>query len=197
VRLRKVGQKRLLCFDLENRPSAYWYDGQTTSQITAFGWKWLDEKTVRSLLLRADGAYELNDGTVMAAVDAHRFFGDRLVEAGVAYGHNIRRHDLPILQAWRLRLQLVPLPPILTTDTLRDYPKRKDMSASLANLVEMYGVKGRKFGMTQHQWEQANQLLPDGIETARKRVVSDVLLQERLRLRLLELGLLGAPRMWG
>jgi Fe2+ transport system protein FeoA len=40
-------------------------------------------------------------------------------------------------------------------------------------------------------------LLPDGIETARKRVVSDVLLQERLRLKLLELGLLGAPRMWG
>jgi hypothetical protein len=71
------------------------------------------------------------------------------------------------------------------------------MSASLANLVEMYGVKGSKFGMTQHQWEQANQLLPDGIETARKRVVSDVLLQERLRLKLLELGLLGAPRMWG
>jgi hypothetical protein len=196
-RLRKITLGRVLCFDLENRPSAYWYDGQTTSQITAFGWKWLDEKKAHTFMLRADGMWELDEGGAYASVDAHRFFRDTLLEAGLVYGHNIRRHDLPIFQAWLLRHQLEPLPPILTTDTLRDYPKRKDMSASLANLVEMYGVKGSKFGMTQHQWEQANQLLPDGIETARKRVVSDVLLQERLRLKLLELGLLGAPRMWG
>jgi hypothetical protein len=197
VRLRKVGQKRLLCWDLENRPSAYWYDGQTTSQITAFGWKWLDEKKAHTLMLLADGTFEFDNGEQADSRRAHSFFRGLLTEAGVVYGHNIRRHDLPIFQAWLLRHQLEPLPPILTTDTLRDYPKRKDMSASLANLVEMYGVKGSKFGMTQHQWEQANQLLPDGIETARKRVVSDVLLQERLRLKLLELGLLGAPRMWG
>jgi hypothetical protein len=197
MRLRKVGQKRLLCFDFENRPSAYWYDGQTTSQITAFGWKWLDERKTHSMLLQADGNYVDEEGLLRDEWIAHTRFREILLEAGVVYGHNIRRHDLPIFQAWLLRLQIEPLPPILTTDTLRDYPKRKDMSASLANLVAMYGVKGKKFGMTQHDWEQANQLLPDGIETARKRVVSDVLLQERLRLRLLELGLLGAPRMWG
>jgi hypothetical protein len=197
VRLLKVGQKRLLCWDLENRPSAYWYDGQTTSQITAFGWKWLDEKKAHSMLLHADGTFEDEVGRWYSNQYAHEVFRGLLIEAGLVYGHNIRRHDLPIFQACLLRHKLDPLPPVLTTDTLRDYPKRKDMSASLANLVEMYGVKGRKFGMTQHQWEQANQLLPDGIEEARKRVVSDVLLQERLRLRLLELGLLGAPRMWG
>jgi hypothetical protein len=197
VRLLKVAQKRLLCWDLENKPAAYWYDGQTTSQITAFGWKWLDERKPQALMLRSDNRFEADDGSVLDNSEAHEFFRGLLLEAGLIYGHNIRRHDLPIFQAWLLRHQLEPLPPVLTTDTLRDYPKRKDMSASLANLVEMYGVKGRKFGMTQHQWEQANQLLPGGIETARKRVVSDVLLQERLRLRLLELGLLGAPRMWG
>ena len=45
--------------------------------------------------------------------------------------------------------------------------------------------------------EQANKLTPDGIGLARTRVASDVILQERLRDKLIELGLLGAPQMWG
>jgi hypothetical protein len=58
-------------------------------------------------------------------------------------------------------------------------------------------VQGKKFGMNQPMWEAANRLTPEGVELARERVGSDVLLQERLRARLLELGLLGPPRMWG
>lgn len=196
MHLRKAGRLRLLCWDLENRPSAYWYDDKTTSQITAFGWKWLDERRVNTMLLKPDGRYELDDGTTVSATGAHELFRGELCAAGIVYGHNIRRHDLPIMQAWLLRLQLGPLPRLLTSDTLRDYPRRKDMSASLENLVAMYGVKGRKFSMSQPMWEQANQLTPAGVALARRRVESDVLLQERLRKRLLELDLLGAPRIW-
>jgi hypothetical protein len=196
MRLRKVGTTRLLCFDLENRPLAYWYDGQTTSQITAFGWKWLDEKKPRTLLLLPDGRYEADDGDMYDDVQAHAYFGDLLEEAGLVYGHNIRRHDLPILQAWRLRHELEPLPRLLTSDTCLDYPRRKDLSASLENLAAMYGVGGDKFSMSQPMWEAANKLTADGIRLARKRVESDVLLQERLRAKLLDLGLLGAPKAW-
>jgi hypothetical protein len=56
--LRKVGQERLLVFDLENRPLAYWYDGETTSEITAFGWKWSDERRVHTMLLQPDGRFD-------------------------------------------------------------------------------------------------------------------------------------------
>jgi hypothetical protein len=81
-------------------------------------------------------------------------------------------------------------------DTLRDYPRRNGLSASLENLAAMYDLGGEKFGMSQPMWEEANKLTPDGVALARKRVASDVLLQERLREKLLSLGLLGVPKVW-
>ena len=197
MRLRKVDQSRLLCFDLENRPLAYWYDGETTSQITAFGWKWSDEPEPHTLLLHADGRFENDAGRKISNKAAHAYFREVLCSAGVVYGHNIRRHDLPIFQAWLLRHELPPLPRILTSDTLRDYPRRGGLSASLENLAAMYDLGGEKFSMSQPMWEQANKVTRDGIALARTRVASDVILQERLRDKLIELGLLGAPQMWG
>lgn len=192
----KTRPTRALCFDLENRPLAYWYDGQTTSQITAFGWKWADEKQVQTLLLRTDGWYVAGDGRLFASTDAHHQFRALLASADLVYGHNIRKHDLSMFQAWLLRLQLPPLPELRTTDTLRDIPKRNGVSASLENLASMYGIEGEKLTMTQPMWERANQLTDDGVELARERVVSDVLLQERLRNKMLDLGILRDPRTW-
>jgi hypothetical protein len=195
MRLREVEQRRVLVFDLENRPSAYWYDGQTTSEITAFGWKWTDEPDVHTLLLRADGSFD-SDGRKVKDRAAYERFSGVLQEAGLVVGHNIRRHDLPIFKSGLLRRSM-PLPgPLLTCDTLRDYPKRNGLSASLENLAAMYGLEGEKYTMSQPMWEAANKLTSDGIALARRRVTSDVLLQEALRGRLLELGLLAAPRVW-
>jgi hypothetical protein len=95
-----------------------------------------------------------------------------------------------------LRRQIKPLAPLRTTDTLKDYPRRGGMSASLESLAAMYGLKGKKYVMSQPMWENANRLTESGIELARKRVASDVLLQEKLRRKLLELGLLKPPRQW-
>lgn len=101
-----------------------------------------------------------------------------------------------MLNAGLIRQQLHPLGPILTTDTCKDLPKRGGLSYSLENLVAMYGVQGAKYTMSQPMWEEANRLTEDGIALARKRVSSDVVLQERLRAKLLGLGILKAPRMW-
>lgn len=196
LKLRSSGPGRLLCFDLENRPLAYWYDGQTTSQITAFGWKWSDGRRAHSWLLQPDGSYSDGRGAESSAETMHDVFRTVLASADLVYGHNIRRHDLPMFNAWLLRLQLEPPPALMTSDTLKDYPKRNGLSASLENLASMYGIDGEKYGMSQPMWEKANKLTVDGVALARKRVVSDVLLQERLRNKLLELGLLAAPRVW-
>lgn len=196
MKLRNVGQVRILCFDLENRPLAYWFDGETTSEITAFGWKWADEKQVRTLLLRPDGNFERDDDEVFTRRAAYGHFQHVLEEAGLVYGHNIRRHDLPMFQAHLLRVGLSPLRGMLTTDTCRDLPRRKGLSYSLENMVAMYGIKGAKYTMSQPMWEDANRLTDTGLEFARKRVASDVLLQERLRAKLLSLGILGAPKGW-
>lgn len=191
-----VAKLRLLCFDLENRPLAYWYDGETTSEITAFGWKWSNERRVQTMLLQPDGQFRTDDGTVLPANIAYGAFVAELVDARIVYGHNIRRHDLPMLNAALLRRQLPTLPPLRTTDTCRDLPKTAGVSKSLENMAAMYGLKGTKVKMTQPAWENANRLTPDGIEQARKRVAGDVVLQERLRSKLTGLGLLGAPRVW-
>ncbi len=188
--------ERFLCFDLENRPLAYWYDGQTTSEITAFGWKWSDEERVHSLLLHRNGNFLTDSGMTLSPAMAYEGFCHQLKKADVVYGHNIRRHDLPILNAGLIRRQLDPLPRLLTTDTCRDLPKMGGMSKSLENLASYYGLEGEKLKMTQHMWEEANRLKPDGIELARERVVGDVLLQERLRNKLLELQILKPPREW-
>lgn len=197
MRWRSVSQGRVLCWDLESRPSAFWVDGAVTAEITAFGWKWSDEKQVRTALLRPDGDFDC-DGAIVPDDSMYRAFVEVLAEAALVYGHNIRRFDLPLLNAGLLRRELPPLPPLLTCDTLRDYPKRKDMSASLENLAKVHGVDtdGGKKHMGTVDWERANRLTPAGVAEARERVASDVLLQERLRARLLELGLLKAPSVW-
>ena len=185
-----------LCFDLENRPSAYWYDGQTTSEITAISWKWENEDRPRTLLLRHNDFFEDDEGKLLPGDLAYVLFRDELFKAGVVYGHNIRRHDLPIFQASLIRRELPPLQPLLTSDTLKDLPKTGGMARSLDNLASMYGLPGKKFHLAQHDWERANQLTDEGLALARKRVESDVLLQERLREKLLELRLLRPAMVW-
>lgn len=190
------GPKRVLGFDLENRPLAYWYDGQTTSEITALGWKWVGEPGVHTLMLRNDGYFESDDDIRIPNKIAYERFRDVLLEADLVFGHNLKKHDLPIFQAGLLRREMEPLKPVLVTDTLRDIPKRNGMSASLANLSSMYGLEGEKQSMSHSDWELSNRLTPEGIALARGRVVGDVLLQEQLRQKLLDLNLLRSPRMW-
>jgi hypothetical protein len=185
-----------LCWDCENRPLAYWYDGMTTAEITAIGWKWGHENEVHSMLLRNDGYFELDDGKRLPDEAAYLYFVEVLTSADLNFGHNIRRHDIPMLNAGLLRRQLPPLPAMLTCDTLVDYPKRSGMSRSLENLAAMYELEGEKYSMSQPAWEKANRLSDDGMELARKRVVADVLLQERLRNKLLELRILKPARTW-
>lgn len=187
---------RALCFDLENRPLAYWYDGQTTSEITAFGWKWSDEQDVKTMLLLRTGRFQLGDGSTVSEQTAYRTFAAELGRADLVYGHNIRRHDLPMLQAGLLRRELPMLPELRTSDTCRDIPKRGGVSASLENLAAMYSLGGEKFTMSQPAWEKANRLTPDGLGLARRRVASDVLLQEALRDKLVSLGILRDPKVW-
>lgn len=192
-------QRRELCFDLENRPLAYWYDGQTTSEITAFAWKWLDREAVNSMLLRGDGRFQCSwarsgESVTLSDEGAYRKFSEVLAAADLVYGHNIRYHDLPMLNAGLLRRDMAILKPLLTTDTLKDYPRRNGLSASLENLAAMYGLEGEKKTMRQPDWEKANRLSPDGLELARERVVSDVLLQERLKQKINPI--LKPPRVW-
>lgn len=187
---------RVLDFDLENRPLSYWYDGNTTGEITAFGWSWIGEDEVSTMLLTRSGMYEDEDGTRRPPEEAVRFFREVLASADVITGHYIRRHDLPMFQAAMLEYGIEFLPPLLTQDTHGDLPKRKDLSVSQENLAAMFDLPEPKHHMTQTEWRKANRLTAEGIASARKRVVDDVIQHKALRAELLSRGLLGPPKKW-
>ncbi len=195
MRWRNEGTGRRLTLDLESRPSAHWYDGKTTAEITAFGWKWNDGD-VQSLILTHTGRFERQDGKKISTRAAYDLVVGELIEAPLVYGHNIRRFDFPLLNAGLFRLGMPTLPRLQAVqDTLKDLPSTIDFSRSLDTLTSMFDL-GKKLGMSISDWERANKLLRDGRESARARVESDVVLHEILRDTLSGLGYLKAPRAW-
>ena len=184
MRLR-VGAPRVLDFDCENRPLSYLGQDFTTSEITAIAWAWVGIPKVEACLLgESDMTYMLT-----------RFL-EMYNQAHIVTGHNIIRHDLPILNGALLEAGLPGLSPKLVSDTYRHLHRRSGISASQESLAGMLGIKAPKVGMGQVQWREANRLTPEGIEKTRARVVGDVKQHLQLRKRLLELGWLKPPMMW-
>jgi len=178
---------RILDFDLENRPLSYWFDGNTTAEVTAIAASWLGETYVDCRLLT------LEPGSATAMLD---WFLDLYNQADMVTGHYIRKHDLPILNAMCLDLGYPPLGSKLASDTQLDLMKRKDLSASQESLAAMFGLPEPKHHMTQQEWRKANRLLPDGMEATRERVTKDVIQHKALRAELITRGFLKAAKVW-
>jgi hypothetical protein len=177
---------RLLDFDIENRPLAYWYPGETTAEVTAIAACWMDEpQTMRVWLL---GRHK-----PAAMLKGFRALYD---QADMVTGHYIRRHDLPILNGAMLEAGMPALEPKLTCDTKMDLTKRKDISASLEELAVMFGLEARKAHMSNTDWREANRLKPSGIAKAKERATSDVRLHMEIYKRLVDGNYLSAPKVW-
>lgn len=177
---------RVLDFDIENRPLAYWYDGATTAEITAIAACWMDDpRSMKVWLLGQDDPLAMLRG-----------FVSLYNQADMVTGHYIRRHDLPVLNGAMLEAGLPPLAEKLTSDTKMDLVKRKDLSASLEELAVMFGLQARKAHMSNSDWREANRLKPAGIKKAKERATSDVRLHMEIYGKLVAGGYLGAPKMW-
>lgn len=181
-----MSELRVLDFDIENRPLAYWYDGATTAEITAIAACWMGEpKSMHVWLLGQDDPWDMLRG-----------FVDLYDEADMVTGHYIRRHDLPVLNGAMLEAGLPPLAEKLTSDTKMDLVKRKDLSASLEELAVMFGLQARKAHMSNSDWREANRLKPAGIRKAKERATGDVRLHMEIYGKLVAGGYLSAPKMW-
>ena len=187
---------RILDFDLENRPLSYWYDGQCTAEVTAFGWCWVGEGPVNTLLLLHDGTFVDDEGIRYPPRKAYELFLAELYQADLVTGHYIRRHDLPILNAMLMDLDMPGMDKVQTSDTKLDLIKRKDLATSQEALAAMLGLPEPKHHMTQEEWREANRLTEAGLEFTRKRVTDDVIQHMALRAALLERGWLKPPRTW-
>ena len=117
-------------------------------------------------------------------------------EADIATGHNIIRHDLPLVNAMLLEGGLPPLHPKLVCDTWAHLKKRSSGFASQETLAGMLGIKAPKVGMGTPAWREANRLTPEGVERAMARAVGDVRQHIQLRKELLARNWLNPPRLW-
>jgi len=179
-------KRRVLSFDIENRPLSYWYGDVTTSEITAIAWSWNNPKQVEVRALP-----EVRPEEMLAE------FRDVYESADLVTGHYIRRHDLPLVNAGLIEYGLAPLPSKKTSDTKLDLVRRAGQPATLEHLGTMLGIEVPKFGMSQQMWREANRLdNPEAIAYTKKRVSTDVILQILVRNELHRLKLLKAPSVW-
>lgn len=177
---------KILDFDIENRPLSYWAPDMPTAEITAIASCWADDmRTMEVTLLGVD------DPLVMLSS-----FVKRYNEADMVTGHYIRKHDLPIINGALMEYGLPKLEPKLTCDTRLDMYKKGGIPATQEYLGELLELPFQKIVMSQHKWRRANRLTPEGIEATKKRVVGDVYEHMALRIKMVELGLLRAPKMW-
>lgn len=194
MRLERKAAARVLDFDCECRPIA-WYGGDwVTKQPTAIAWKFVGER----------GRVEV--AQIGESFDARNVLDEerRMLEAFVAAydaadivtGHYIRGFDLPLLCGALMRLGMPVLGAKLTHDTKGDMVRGQGLSKSQENLGAMFELAHPKVGMNTSLWAEGNMLLPGGLAATRKRVVGDVRQHIELRAAMLERGLLGPPRPW-
>ena len=178
--------RRVLDFDIENRPLSYLGSDFTTAEITAIAWAWVDRpEDVTCVLLGIDEPVAM----LQRFVTAYN-------QADMVTGHYITGHDLGHINAALMEYQLPTLGDKLVQDTKTQLVRRKGMSGSQENLAAMLLLEHDKVKMNQIKWRAANRLTPEGLALTRERVCGDVQQHIELRARLLALGYLSAPIMW-
>lgn len=186
---------RVLDFDVECRPSA-WYAGDWCSkEITAIAWRFIDEpeKATRVWLL-----------TPSLTLASHRrkkkegleVFLQDYREADMVTGHFIRGFDLPLMNGALIRAGLPSLGTKMSHDTKTDLIRMSGLSKSQENLGAYFDLKHDKQHMNNHLWEIANTLVREGREETRRRCVGDVNQHIEFRQELIRRGALQPPSAW-
>lgn len=179
-------QKRVLDFDIENRPLSYLGSDFTTAEVTAIAWAWTDRP--RDVTVRLLGEQPLR--AIL------REFVAAYTEADMVTGHYITGHDLPMINGALMECRMPALPDKRVQDTKTQMMRSKGLSLSQESLGAMFRLAHKKQGMNQSQWRAANRLTRAGLAEVRRRVVGDVRQHIALRQELLASGYLAAPVMW-
>jgi len=185
---------RILDFDLECRPIA-WYGGDwVTKQPTVIAWKWVGTKG--KPVCSAIGGSDRSSMVLEEEGAMLRLFVEAYDTADIVTGHYIRGFDLPVINGALMRLGMPPLGPKLAEDTKEDLVKASGLSKSMENLSAMFDARTKKYQMDTAKWAAANMLLPEGIALAKKRCSTDVIEHIELRALLIENNLLNPPKLW-
>ena len=177
---------KILDFDIENRPLAYWYDDIASVEITAIASCWVDDLNSLQVHLLGRSAPE----------EMLKAFVTRYNEADMVTGHNIRRHDLPIINGALMEYGLPQLEPKLTCDTRWDLRKKAGIPASQEFFEALFETPIQKQKVSHKDWRSGNRFELNGMKIVDQRVTSDVLGHILMRNDMLKRNLLKAPRVW-
>lgn len=190
----KQRKLRILDFDCECRPLA-WYGGDfVTKQPTAIAWQLVGSRGKPTVAVIGE-----SDRSSLVLEEERAMlerFREAYDDADMVTGHYIRGFDLPLLNGACVRLGLPLFSNKLSEDTKLDLVKAQGVSKSMENLSAMFEAKHPKIPMDTAKWAAANMLLPHGIAMTKKRVVGDVIEHLELRETLIDRGLLTPAKVW-
>lgn len=163
-------------------PGTYGPGDYTHPKVTAVGAQFLDRKRAR--------AWCLNRREPKSMIPQAEEFRELWNQADFGIGHNARRHDMRVLDGLYTSLGLPLLERKKIVDTYLDQPKMAGLSRSLENLAARWGCPISKLHLSEYDWEQAYDGIPEAVKLMRRRVISDVRISIWLYGELLERGLL-------
>lgn len=186
---------RILDFDVECRPMA-WYGGDwVTKEITAIAWRFVDEpeEATQAWLLAPSRTWEQHQNKKLRGM---KKFLKAFKACDIVTGHYIRGFDLPLVNGTCIRLGLPPLQQKLVHDTKVDLVRMSGLSKSQENLAAYFEMKHQKEKMNTHLWEIGNSLVEEGRVETLRRVVGDVNQHIEFRQELIKRGALQPTSMW-
>jgi hypothetical protein len=140
---------RVVDFDCENGPGFFWWDGKTTSILHTVSAAYVDSPDdVYTWTTR----WHRTRGLVVEDLTRFR----KMVEsAGAVTGHNIIRHDIPLLNSHYDRMDQPRIEWPHVIDTMNLIRNGMGMSRSQENLLAMYELKREKMSVPLAIWEKA------------------------------------------
>ncbi len=194
MNLRVARELKILDFDIEVRPLA-WYGGDfVTKQPTVIAWSFVGSGMVTCGAIGLSGDPEMVFAEEWDMLDE---FLRAYNEADIVTGHFIRGFDLPVINGATTRLGMLDgLTDKLTQDTKMDLHKMSGVSKSQENLGAMFELEHPKVPMNTHLWAEANVLMQRGIQASITRAKGDVEQHMEMREIMLDRGLLRPPSLW-
>jgi hypothetical protein len=186
----QIGEERVLDFDMESVAAGFADPEWVPQKITCIAWSWIGSDQVE--YVTCGGSAGLYEKPQLRSAMIRKFL--RVFnQATMVTGHNLLRHDLPVLNAECMRLGVDVLEPIRVQDTMR-FSKTKGFKKGQDNIAGMLRTYERKKSMDWQQWEDAYAVKgwPEVIE----RAVSDVTMHKQMRHAMKEAGWLKPSRMW-
>lgn len=164
-----MSQLSILDFDTENGPGFYWYDDTTTSLLHTVSSAWVHNP---GTMLTQTTKWYSKRGLQVEPLHEFRY---RVEHADIVTGHNILKHDIPLLNAHMDRTGQARLKWPHVVDTMKLRQGVRGLPKSQEYLLDLFDIEAEKMRVPLSVWERAWRGEPEASAIVVERCESDVL----------------------